>query len=43
VERHWHRLPRDVVQSPSLEAFRSHGDVALRVVSEHLRDGVMAG
>ena len=27
---HWHhRLPREVVESPSLEAFRNHGDVAV--------------
>ena len=27
---HWHRLPREVVGSMSLEVFRKHGDVALR-------------
>jgi len=26
---HWHRLPREMVESPSLEAFKNHGDVAL--------------
>ena len=27
-----HRLPREVVGSPSLEVFHNHGDVALRDV-----------
>ena len=30
--RHWHRLPKEMVESPSLEVFQSHGDVALRDV-----------
>jgi len=40
---HWHRLPREVVKSPSLELFESHGDVALRdMVSGHGGDGLTA-
>ena len=30
--RQWHRLPIKVVESPSLEVFKSHVDVALRDV-----------
>jgi len=30
VVRHWNRLPREVVDSPSLEAFRKHVDMALK-------------
>jgi len=30
VVRHWNRLPRDVAETPSLEVFRKHVDVALQ-------------
>ena len=29
VVGHWHRLPREVGESLSLEVFRNHGDMAL--------------
>ena len=39
---HWHRLPREVVESPSLEVIVNHGDVALGdVVSGHGGDGLV--
>ena len=40
----WHRLPREVVESPSLEMLKNRMDVALRdIVSGHGGDGMTVG
>ena len=37
---HWHRLPRVVVGSSSLQVSKNHEDVALRDVGSGLRLGL---
>ena len=40
----WKRLPRDLVEPPSLEVFKRRADVSLRdMVSEHGEYGLMVG
>ena len=40
----WHRLPKEVVESLSLEVFKKHGVVPMKdMVSGHGRDGLMVG
>jgi len=40
VVTHWNRLPKEVVDAPSLEAFKARLDVALWLVTLHIAGGV---
>lgn len=43
--RHWHRLPRQEVESPSLKVLKIHRDVAPRrdMTSGYGEDGLIVG
>jgi len=44
VAVHWHRLPKEVMESLSLQVFKKRGAVALRdVVGGHGQGGLMIG
>lgn len=38
---HWDRLPREVVQSQSLEVFKNHGHVAPRDMGQRLEEMIL--
>lgn len=44
VVKHWNRLSRELVQSPSLKVLKNHVDMALRVtVTQYCGNGLTAG